>query len=416
MEVKDTPALHRLSNAITLEIWFKAKSFPRSGVASFLRKNGQAGRENFFLRLRFVDGKANVEMMPCRQAGVLREPCEIQTNKWYHLAGTYDGEQIRAYMNGALLGSTGTTGEIEVDDSELLIGRGDPEFSGGEYFAGELDEMRVWNVARSQSEIREGLDFSVAKDTTGLLAAWDFDDGTTRDVSGHQTDGKLTGTASIQPEARDKTALDLRASDAPKETPRSPDKWLATLEELWTKLSNIYPALEYKGIEGISWMEPAAKRVRQAQTEEEFHTILLELMARLNDTHTRIVYYPGQPRLESPPVFLNQVEGKVAVIQAEPDTGLSPGEVIVAVEGTPTVECIAKEMKQVCNSTERGRLREACSRLLAGRPGSSVTVTVEDANKTRREVKLRRQGKPTFRNEPAISSRKLEQQIGRAHV
>lgn len=144
------------------------------------------------------------------------------------------------------------------------------------------------------------------------------------------------------------------------------DKRLGVLESLWENLSQIYPALEYKGITGREWLEPAEKRIRQAKSDAEFYDALLEQMARLNDTHSRIISYPGQPKVEVPPVRLNQVEGKVAVIQAHPSTGLSPGDVITAVDGRPADRCLADRLRLTCNSTQRGRIREACEHFVSG--------------------------------------------------
>jgi carboxyl-terminal processing protease len=419
MVVPDGPALHSLSNAMTLELWLKAASFSQQNgaVHSLLRKNGEAGSENFYLRFRMVSGKPYVEMMPGKETGVLRAPCELETSKWYHLAATYDGNVIRAFINGTPLGSMQASGAIEIDDSELLVGRGDPDYSGGEYFDGMLDAIRIWNVARSEKDIKASLHTRVAASETGLLAYWDFDDGTPRDVSGHGQTGALKGQASIESSVRRPiSAVDTPASYAPKPSAPSPDKWLATLEEFWTRLSGIYPALEYKGINGISWMEPAAKRVRSARTDEEFYGILLELMASLNDTHTRITSYPGQPASQRPAVVLNRVDGRVAVIRADPITGLAAGEVIVSVDGKPSEEYLANVMKRVCNSTERGRVREACSRLLAGPPGTTVTITVEGADKVTRQVQLRRDSKGAFWNDPTISSRKLGGSVGYVRI
>jgi carboxyl-terminal processing protease len=135
-------------------------------------------------------------------------------------------------------------------------------------------------------------------------------------------------------------------------------------------------------------------------------------MASLKDTHTRIVSYPGQPRLEAPPVFLNRVEGKVAVLRADASTGLSPGDVLISVEDQPVEGRLATEMKRVCNSTDRGRVREPCGHLLRGKPGSTVTATFESPDKGARQVKLRRENRPAFWAEPAISSRRLGESVG----
>jgi C-terminal processing protease CtpA/Prc len=116
--------------------------------------------------------------------------------------------------------------------------------------------------------------------------------------------------------------------------------------------------------------------------------------------------------LEAPPVELNRVEGKVAVIRAQSDTGLSPGDVIVSVDGRPVEECLAEKTKRVCNSTERGRVREACGQLLRGAPGTAVTVIAQGADGGTRSIVLRRLPSPEFWREPVISSRQLSDSIG----
>lgn len=189
-------------------------------------------------------------------------------------------------------------------------------------------------------------------------------------------------------------------------------KRLEVLESLWDNLNKIYPALEYKGIGGREWLAPAETRIRRVKSDAEFYDALLEQMARLNDTHTRIVSYPGQPKLEAPPVLLNQVDGRVAIIRAHPSTTLSPGDVITAVGGRAVDQCLGDQLRLVCNSTERGRLREGCERLLVGEPGGSVTVTVEGADGKSRDVALRREPAPKFWEEQVMSSRELSRSVG----
>jgi len=259
----------------------------------------------------------------------------------------------------------------------------------------------------------------------GLVAWWNFDSGTASDVSSNHNDGHLEGQAQIieipgEELRASASASGPKASEANAESTDSPlatsqlslDKRLETLEALWTHLNEIYPALEYKKIFGRQWIEPTEKRVREAKSDAEFHDILLQLMASLNDTHTRIISYPGQPMLESPPVALNRVEGKVAVIHAASETGLAPGEVILTVDGQPVEECLAERLKRVCNSTERGRAREACEQLLRGKPGTEVKVTAQGPDGPPKPITLRRGSGGDFQNEPAIAFRALSNSVG----
>ncbi len=420
VQVADSESLHSFTNAITIEVLFKALSFyPDNGnVNSIIRKNVSANAENFFLRFRTVDGKPAVEMTPGSHIGMLRAPYEFATGKWYHLAGTYDGGAISVFVNGVRINSTRSSGQMYSDKSELFIGKGDPEFSFGEYLHGLLDEIRIWNVARSQKEIQATMNTPLTGKEEGLVAYWNFDDGTAKDLSAHGNDGQAGGDAKIVESTRPIVEPEKESAQPAVAEPRelTTQERLEVLEALWTKLSEIYPALEYKGIYGREWIKPAEERVRQAKSDEEFYNILLELMATLNDTHTRILSYPGQPRLEAPPVELNRIEGKVAVIRAESDTGLSPGDVIVSVDGHAVEECLAEKMKRVCNSTQRGRVREACGQLLRGAQGTTVTVIAQGADGGTRSVVLRRLPGPGSWHEPVISFRALEDDIGYIRV
>ncbi len=416
VQVPDSESLRSLKDAITMEAWFKASSFyPDDGnVNSIVRKNVAANEENFLLRLRIARGKPLVEMSPGCDIGVLLAPYDFEKDKWYHLAGTYDRREVAVYVNGVPIKSGDFTGRMDIDKSDLIIGKGDPEFRHGECFHGDLDEIRIWNVARSAKEIRATMNGPLTGKEPGLVAYWSFDDGTAKDLSPNRNDGKLDGKARITESPRPSVPLPPEQVAEPAAGTRqsSTEKRLEVLGALWKALSSTYPAMEYKGIYGREWIEPTERRIQQARSDQEFYEILLELMASLNDTHTRILSYPGQPRLESPPVVVNRVDGKVAVIRAAADTQLAPGDVIVLVEGKPVQDCLAAELKRVCNSTERGRVRDACGQLLRGMPGTTVTLSVQGADGNLRRVTLRRDSMPEFWQEPAISSRELGQTIG----
>ena len=206
MHVPDTPSLQSLTNGMTLEVWFKAASFyNRSGaVNSFLRKNVDAGGQNFFLRFRIIGGKSAIEMSSGNQ--IMQALYDFEPDTWYHLAGTYDGKVMSVFVNGVTIRTERFSGPIELDDSDLVIGKGDPNYSFGEYFHGEVDEIRIWNLARSSEQIRATLSARLTGKEPGLVAYWTFDDGTAKDLAGNGNDGVLDGdtrimdTAAVRPD------------------------------------------------------------------------------------------------------------------------------------------------------------------------------------------------------------------------
>ena len=47
----------------------------------------------------------------------------------------------------------------------------------GEYFDGNIDEVSIWNIALTQSQIQSGMLSPVNPSATGLIAYYDFDNG-----------------------------------------------------------------------------------------------------------------------------------------------------------------------------------------------------------------------------------------------
>jgi len=197
MRVPDSPSLHTLTNGMTLEVWFKAASFyEQSGtVNSLVRKNVEAGAENFFLRFRIRMGKPMAEMSAGRQT--IQAPHDFEPGRWYHLAGSYDGTVMTLFVNGVAIGSRHLAGRIDIDDSDLMIGKGDPDYSSGEFFHGDIDDIRIWNVARSADQIHASMNTRLTGKEAGLVACWTFEDGTARDSSTNGNNAFLDGNARI---------------------------------------------------------------------------------------------------------------------------------------------------------------------------------------------------------------------------
>jgi hypothetical protein len=75
----------------------------------------------------------------------------LAVNTWTHVAVTYSGTVMQIYVNGTLAGTQNATGTIRTSTGALRIG-GNSVW--GEYFAGTIDEVRVYNRAQTASEIQ----------------------------------------------------------------------------------------------------------------------------------------------------------------------------------------------------------------------------------------------------------------------
>ena len=97
--------------------------------------------------------------------------------QWTHLAGTYDGSSFRFYVNGILVDTIISTFSPNTDKS-LRIGAGATELATPNYyFPGIVDEVRIWNFARTASEINSNISTSLVLPQSGLVSYYNFNDG-----------------------------------------------------------------------------------------------------------------------------------------------------------------------------------------------------------------------------------------------
>ncbi|MGL6282504.1 MAG: LamG domain-containing protein, partial [Microcoleaceae cyanobacterium] len=95
----------------------------------------------------------------------------LNQNTWNHVATTFDGQKYRLYVNGV---------EVFVDErwqgsklpntQQLNIGKVDNNF-----FAGTIDEVRIWNVARSAGDIQNAMLTPLSGSEQGLVGYWQFE-------------------------------------------------------------------------------------------------------------------------------------------------------------------------------------------------------------------------------------------------
>jgi hypothetical protein len=76
----------------------------------------------------------------------------LNVSQWYNVGVIYDGANMKLYLNGALVATQAKTGNIGADASLLTLGR-DPGTS-TKYFKGKIDEVRVLNMALSESQLQ----------------------------------------------------------------------------------------------------------------------------------------------------------------------------------------------------------------------------------------------------------------------
>lgn len=107
-------------------------------------------------------------------AGKPQSITRFTAKKWYHLAFTYDGSNLRLYVDGKLdfIYPHATPGEVFAFKQITFANPSKSQYS----LLGKVSELRVWSVARSQAEIENNM-YVVSPDTPGLEVYWRCNEG-----------------------------------------------------------------------------------------------------------------------------------------------------------------------------------------------------------------------------------------------
>ncbi len=76
----------------------------------------------------------------------------LKKGRWYHVVGTYDGRTQKLYIDGALEGSAKRSSQLTYDAEPVHIGTGSDGLHG---WTGLIDDVRIYNRALSEAEIRQ---------------------------------------------------------------------------------------------------------------------------------------------------------------------------------------------------------------------------------------------------------------------
>jgi gliding motility-associated-like protein len=105
------------------------------------------------------------------------ENCALDLNKTYHVAMVYDGSFLKFYRNGFLHSKVACTGNMILNNLQATIAQYAGAPGVNEQFLGNVNEVRIWNVARTQAQLQTYMNNSLPNPTTitGLLGYYTFD-------------------------------------------------------------------------------------------------------------------------------------------------------------------------------------------------------------------------------------------------
>lgn len=143
----------------------------------------------------------------------------VPTGEWVHVAVTYDDENGRVYyINGIEDFSDSTAGPLPVNSADLGIG-GEATATCGDFceFDGLISELRLWDHARSQADIRHDMTRRIANSRPGLLAVWPLVHKANEiiaDLDGTPKAGAVSTSSIVRPEPHEPLPI-LRLDSTP---------------------------------------------------------------------------------------------------------------------------------------------------------------------------------------------------------
>ncbi|MGH9870528.1 MAG: LamG-like jellyroll fold domain-containing protein [Candidatus Polarisedimenticolia bacterium] len=183
----------QMTTALTLEAWILPTSDVEPGLGGII-----AGRDSEFLFARNPNGNL-MWLLKTTSPGwsFVTTPAVAPLQAWSHVAFTYDGSNVRTYLNGALASTQAASGPIQpatAPSNQFRIGGRYSTAAGTRYFAGVIDDVSLWNVALPAATIAShATNATIGSTAPNLKGYWRLDEG----VGATTADAVLGNTAAI---------------------------------------------------------------------------------------------------------------------------------------------------------------------------------------------------------------------------
>ncbi|WP_158283783.1 LamG domain-containing protein, partial [Gramella jeungdoensis] len=104
--------------------------------------------------------------------GNISSPYQIDNDRWYHVGVTFDGGTYKLYIDGIEVASKSGQALLETDFDCMLGAMDDVNLSfpygiAKNFFNGSMDEVRIWNVALTENQLRETMNQEINNDGSG---------------------------------------------------------------------------------------------------------------------------------------------------------------------------------------------------------------------------------------------------------
>jgi hypothetical protein len=193
VRLPSSTSLTSFGTQMTLEAWVKVNAY---GLGGAILNSGNENEYAFSVR---TDGKLGVTLVfinPQVNHEFISKTA-LALNTWYHVAFTYNGSIESILINGVVDTSFASSGTINTSQYVENISIGAYSYNNhtqhGTFLNGVLDEVRIWNLSRTPSQIQAAMYAELAGSEAGLMGYWKFN-GDALDASLNGNHGTIFGS------------------------------------------------------------------------------------------------------------------------------------------------------------------------------------------------------------------------------
>lgn len=187
---------------LTLEAWVYRNNVTGFRYIAGKRKTDQSNNTSKFQILINTSGNPYCEVRGSKNKNVfLTGSTTIPHSEWHHVALVVNNTSpyVTLYLDGVVdAQSTTDPGTIDTgggaSGNYFSIGRHTYIIGGPtQYFDGKIDEVRFWNVALTQAQIRNNMTRQLTGSETGIVGYWNMNEGTDGTCTGGEDVCDITG-------------------------------------------------------------------------------------------------------------------------------------------------------------------------------------------------------------------------------
>ncbi len=158
----------------TFEAWGRRTGLAASGYGSLLTKWNYPSVAEY----SFTTSASSILLSGAGGVQLITAPYTFDTN-WRHFAVSRTGSTLQLFIDGASVATATHAGIVgnALTSYPTRIGVSSAANALTNMWVGDLDEVRVWNVGRTQAQIQSAMNIGLVGNEPGLVGYWRFDGG-----------------------------------------------------------------------------------------------------------------------------------------------------------------------------------------------------------------------------------------------